>query len=177
MGEIYQQSQMTIIWLGKEEPHPRAQWVMETFAPIFLEVGKRRGEKYLVARDPFLTTDTDLIADLGGEDIFGVWRRDFSHFFTFLARRRWFLRGWVVQEVLLITLENGADVAVLCGSALPLLWQKLLGFVRLMVSADWTRDILRRLLTDQSPFYPRAPEVILTLDNIDTISRRVRKAY
>lgn len=35
MGDIYQRSLMTIVWLGKDEPHPGAQSVMTTFIPRF----------------------------------------------------------------------------------------------------------------------------------------------
>jgi len=35
MGDIYQQSRMTIVWFGKEDPHFGVQLIMETFIPRF----------------------------------------------------------------------------------------------------------------------------------------------
>ena len=143
MGDIYQRSLMTIVWLGREDPHPGAQSIMRNFIPRFNAVCRIRGYDYLRRRDP-LCTDPELVRRLGGDDVCEDWRRHYPHFFLVLMERRWFRRGWVVQEVVLKSIQNEHDVVVLSGS-FATLWCELLAFLAALTLADWRRTITQRL--------------------------------
>ena len=104
MGDIFQQSLTTIVWLGKEEPHPEAKWVIQAFMPRFLTLYRERGRHYFMSKDPACTDPA--VTEYFGEEICSRWRSSFKFFFVFLIQRRWFLRGWVVQEVILRTFRE-----------------------------------------------------------------------
>ncbi|KAK0617706.1 heterokaryon incompatibility protein-domain-containing protein [Immersiella caudata] len=143
MGDIYVRSRRTTVWLGKDEPDLGAQWVMQNFIPRFLTAFERKKWHYFASKHP-QCIDADVIAELG-EDICAGWRRHYRRFFLFLAQRRWFYRGWVVQEVVLKAVENEADVVVFCGSNFVTPWGELLRFLTALSDCDWRRTITKGL--------------------------------
>lgn len=176
MGDIFQKSSTTIVWLGKEEPHPEAKWILQAFIPRFLNVFREKGRDYFVPKDP-ACTDPELIQFLG-EEVCSRWRREFRFLFLFFIQRRWFTRGWIVQEVVLRTLENESDVVILCGSR-PMLWSELLGFLESLTRTDWRRVLTKRLRSyhETTHYGFQFSDVIQRLNCIRTIRKRIQDAY
>ncbi|KAK1751407.1 heterokaryon incompatibility protein-domain-containing protein [Echria macrotheca] len=147
MGAIYQRSTMTLIWLGQPEPPPAARWVLLTFIPLFLGLVERTGWEFLFPMDPECTDAR--MRELLGDDVCEKWRECYKHFFLFLAQRRWFSRGWVVQEVVLKSLHAaGDDVAVVCGAELVVPWKGLAAFLATLTRCDWRRTLCSRMRRD-----------------------------
>ena len=142
MGDIYSLSQIVLVWLGKSGPSPRAERVFRDFVPKFLAVIAAEGLAPFKNKDPFCY-DTDLIRRLGDETCV-QWRGDWTSFFLYLVRCRWFRRGWIIQEVVLKSVDNVDRVVVLCGS-LGILWIDLLQFLAIFTDPDWRRTLRRRL--------------------------------
>ncbi|RDW89512.1 hypothetical protein BP6252_01544 [Coleophoma cylindrospora] len=147
MGNIYSSSQMVLVWLGKEDPSPGAERVFRNFIPRFLALVKSDGLASFEGKDPFCD-DPDLIRQLG-EDICSQWKEDWMSFFLFLVRCRWFRRGWVVQEVILKSLNNFDQVIVLCGS-LGILWIDLSYFLAWLTKLNWRATLTRRLRSHEA---------------------------
>jgi len=145
MGDIYQRSIMTIVWLGKDEPHQGAQTIMKDFIPRFNTIYRREKKRFFLGTDPSCT-EPALIERLGANAC-EHWRNYYPHFFLFVAQRRWFMRGWVVQEVLLKSIENTHDVVVVSGDW-TMLWAELLTFLNAMSPTGWRRVISARLHTN-----------------------------
>ncbi|KAK4222868.1 heterokaryon incompatibility protein-domain-containing protein [Podospora fimiseda] len=127
MDRIYQQSVMTIVWMGKDDPHPDARWVMETFAQRFIALHSQIGAQ-LSTLDADCT-DPFLVQYFGAEEC-SRWRQSWEAFFSLMVRCRWFSRGWAIQEVLLKSLQNDYDVAYMWGSVKILfkdVWDFLFG--------------------------------------------------
>ncbi|GAB1316543.1 hypothetical protein MFIFM68171_06753 [Madurella fahalii] len=138
MGDVYQSSRGTIVWLGKEDPHPGARWVMQTFIPSFLALSRVNGRDFFIAKSP-LCTDPALVQHFG-EEVCARWRQELPFFFLFLLRHRWFHRGWVVQEVVLKGIKDQDAILVICGSfSMP--WAQLLSFLTILSAADWRRSL------------------------------------
>lgn len=138
---------MVLVWLGKENPSPRAERVFHNFIPRFLAVIEDEGFELFESNDPFCN-DPALIRHLG-EEICSHWRADWIDFFLFLVQCRWFRRGWVVQEVLLKFLDKVDQVIILCGS-LRVLWIDLSGFLALLTELNWRATLTRRLRSHEA---------------------------
>ncbi|KAK4445121.1 heterokaryon incompatibility protein-domain-containing protein [Podospora aff. communis PSN243] len=149
MGDIYFKCGGTIVWLGKEEPDPGTRWVVESFIPNFMELYRRRGVGMLRTKGP-LCSDAEIGAELG-EDVCGGWRKHYLHFFMFLARRRWFSRGWVAQEVILKAIFKNNLVLVVCGmSCFSVAWAVLNDFLQALMTLSWSRPLADRLCLQSS---------------------------
>lgn len=67
-------------------------------------------------------------------------------FFYFLAQRRWFLRGWVVQEVILKSVKRSHDVVMVLGLfATP--WRALCRFITSLSHLGSKRALKKRFQT------------------------------
>ena len=176
MGDIYQNSANTIIWLGKEDPHPGARWVMQTFLPRFLRLLDEEGQHYFKRKDP-ACVDHGLVRHFG-EEICARWREEQRNFFVFLIQRRWFCRGWVVQEVILKALEDSDSVVLRCGSFI-ILWDDLLHFLAAMTKTDWRRTITKRLRShpETAQYGPRFSQVLQRLVLINSTLRLIMVCY
>ena len=175
MGDIYQLCSTTIVWLGNEDPHPGAQWVLQTFAPRFLDLFRSRGYEYLMGMDS-ACTDAALVGHFG-QDVCSRWAEEYKHFLLFLIQHRWFYRGWVVQEVVLKSLQTQEpeDVAVVCGSCTTP-WCNLAEFVQALHRTDWRRHLMRRLRSDPSLGAEiSASRVSLSLQRISTLNSFQRR--
>ncbi|KAK5661799.1 hypothetical protein OQA88_9901 [Cercophora sp. LCS_1] len=165
MGDIYQQCVMTLVWLGKEDPGPEASWVMKEFAPRFLEAYSVHGYHHFLDKSPDCTDPT--LVQAFGEDICVRWRQDFAYFFLFLLQRRWFTRGWTVQEVVLKAFSNLHDAVVMCGP-LTILWQDLLKFVTVMTDLGWSRSLTPEI-TSHSAFAYRPEDLTILIQSFETV--------
>ena len=148
MGDIYRSSGVTLVWMGNDDPPAEACWVMQSFIPRFLSVWDAFPDpnSFLEVKDPFLR-DPEL-AELLGEGIAARWQTDWKGFCTFIARVRWFSRGWVVQEAVLGSLSIPKNVVALCGSfSIP--WYDLAMFLAILSWCDWRRSLSRALIEDR----------------------------
>jgi hypothetical protein len=147
MGNIYSLSQTVLVWLGKEDPPSGAERVFRNFIPRFLALKRSEGLALFAGKDPFCN-DPDLAWHLGKE-ICSQWKEDWILFFLFLVRCRWFCRGWVVQEVILKSLDNADQVIILCGS-LGMLWIDLSEFLASLTKLNWRATLTRRLRSHEA---------------------------
>ncbi|CAO2656816.1 Nn.00g056190.m01.CDS01 [Neocucurbitaria sp. VM-36] len=98
MSEIYKKASRVIVWLGPEDEHSRLckQWLeaIEKLVPTMQSANKitigspeyNPDWRLLILRDTFSSPDTD-----------AIWAAAIGKFWN----RRWFRRGWIVQEFLL----------------------------------------------------------------------------
>ncbi|KLU88500.1 hypothetical protein MAPG_07485 [Magnaporthiopsis poae ATCC 64411] len=174
MAQIYQRSLMTIVWLGGEAPHPDALWLVENFIPAFLRLVRAKGLQYLLLKDPDCE-DVELVRYFGADACLR-WRRDRHLFLQYFARRRWFSRGWVVQEASLKALENIHDVVALSGPVM-MSWESLSEFPKPLVEINWLRTIHHRLPATAAAAPPskgnmsRVTRMIELKDDIQAASR------
>lgn len=110
MSTIYSRCGRVLVWLGRQPAPPEAIWAIELFLPAFLHDLDARTHAAL-ARSTLDFEDDELVDSLGAE-VCVRWRASYPELFTFLARTRWFTRGWTVQEALL---KDSSDVIMLCG--------------------------------------------------------------
>ncbi|KAK0613989.1 heterokaryon incompatibility protein-domain-containing protein [Immersiella caudata] len=163
MGDIYFKCSGTTVWLGKEEADPGTKFVIETFIPKFLELHKKKGNQ--LAAMPSSCSHPDMEAELG-KDVCEKWRKYHLLFFTFLARRRWFSRGWVVQEVILKSIFKLDRILLLCGmscgtSCFSAPWKSLNGFLAALSQLSWSRELADQLFRQPSTKQWRTPFTIV----------------
>ena len=136
MADIYQGAKKTIVWLGEEGPPPGVEELLTTFVAEFVK---------LPIEFPFRKNDWQCrdrtITERLGEKACRLWRKEWSNLFAFLVRRRWFSRGWVVQEVLSRWLFDRDSVEIFAGS-FHMSWWPLLVFLARMTSLNWRRWIV-----------------------------------
>lgn len=141
-GDIFKQSKMTIVWLGREDPHPGVLWVAHTFLPLFMALQEEKGSEFFTSKDPDFT-HTEIIERLG-EEVCARWRKEYLHFCVFLIRRRWFLEGRSVQDVVSNSLGKSKVAVMLSGSS-TMCWWCFNRFMSWLSPTGWRRSLTDRL--------------------------------
>lgn len=116
MSTIYSRCRRVLVWLGRQPALPEAIWAIERFLPGVLHTMDARTHAAL-ARSTLDFEDEELVDSLGAENCVR-WRASYPELFKFLARTRWFTRGWTMQEALL---KDSSDVIMVCGPEVFLL--------------------------------------------------------
>ncbi|KAK0622634.1 heterokaryon incompatibility protein-domain-containing protein [Immersiella caudata] len=136
MDKIYSRAQSVLVWLGETEPGHDFIWVHDVFIPLLAKISRQNPT--VVAQfvaDPLCKSAS--VVDLLGEDVCSRWAFSWLSFANFLDKRRWFHRGWIVQEVALARAEN---VFLLCGQK-ELRWTRLTAFSHFLQLAGWTHTL------------------------------------
>ncbi|KAJ9149450.1 hypothetical protein NKR23_g4217 [Pleurostoma richardsiae] len=108
MDEIYSRAGMVVVWLGEDTSNLASfLWLHEEFVIALNSYIERFGLEELGRQRPL---DPRFTEKLGVVPPGGSWYACWEEYFTFLRRRRWFSRSWVVQEVSL-----AREVALQCG--------------------------------------------------------------
>lgn len=135
MHRIYSSAQEVLVWLGPEQPEQDVLWIHDVFIPKIAKVSRRNPrfvDRYL-RRDPGCKT-SEVHMELG-DDVCCRWVSAKTTLMKFIGRRRWFDRGWVVQEV---ALANPSTVLILCGTV-GLSWKRLVALARFLHQMEWDR--------------------------------------
>lgn len=104
MGEIYASAQSVLVWLGEDAQDLQCvYWFNRTFLPAVFHFGECHGLEQGELRARIRTLDPHFWRQEVGLEPFAGWGWDecFATFLRFFARRCWFRRAWVVQEVAL----------------------------------------------------------------------------
>ncbi|KAK0649712.1 heterokaryon incompatibility protein-domain-containing protein [Cercophora newfieldiana] len=143
MGDIYSHAATVVIWLGADEADlAEAKYLLEHFAPrmkIYWNAGL-----FDMARDRLLNPNTVQKVQLSLS--YNEWLAKWDAFGRFLRRRRYFTRGWIVQEVAL-----SEDIVLLCGSH-RLLWDNLFELCTFLFSSGWHLEMSNRLMVTNRVF-------------------------
>ena len=107
MDEIYSKSANTLVWLGKDETDvEETLHVVNVINPLlkaYFEAGR-----FVAERDNMF--DPAFLKRIGYPGTYLEWQRKWFAFADFLRRRRYFSRGWVIQEFVL-----AQNLRILCG--------------------------------------------------------------
>ncbi|CAH0045520.1 unnamed protein product [Clonostachys solani] len=140
VGEIYLKSAPVPIWLGKEVPNPYVRWVLEEFIPAFNKAFPQPGS--LKGKDPMCTDP--VFTELLGQAACRRWRDAWIPFMEFLGKKRWFRRGWAVQEVIVQSLTKNGESFLLFGYY-SASWLHLRIFLSLLHLDDWNPALVAEL--------------------------------
>lgn len=173
MSTIYSRCGRVLVWLGRQPAPPEAIWAIERFLPDFLHTLDARTHAAL-SRSTLDFEDEELVDSLGAENCVR-WRASYPELFKFLARTRWFTRGWTMQEALL---KDSSDVIMLCGpeafsldSFFALMTVVYLGLRRGSVSL-----LQRKLSTvdkEGSSMWAKTPSRLNALDRLRKVGRLI----
>ncbi|RYP79497.1 hypothetical protein DL770_006636 [Monosporascus sp. CRB-9-2] len=160
MGAVFKSAREVHVWLGKNNPPPEFIWVCRNVMPAVLRL-----EQDLVPPGSSLRVNSSyhkVILQALGADIRRKWEESKYPFYRFFWERRWFSRGWVVQEnrdtisQAMRLLWKISQVATL-SSALPTVQEvtdqgiKISDFSRIFSNHPFTkRDI--GVMSDRIPF-------------------------
>ncbi|KZL82237.1 heterokaryon incompatibility protein [Colletotrichum incanum] len=138
MHRIYSSAKNVVIWMGPTEPDPNTLWIHDSFIPQLAKLTREKPD--FVARhlekDPLCMSD-EVILELGSETC-SRWTTAWISLMNFLKRRRWFYRGWVVQEV---SMADPACVLVLCGTT-TMIWKRLAAFSHFLHLSKWSISLV-----------------------------------
>ncbi|KAK2030282.1 hypothetical protein LX32DRAFT_586996 [Colletotrichum zoysiae] len=134
MHRIYSSARDVVIWMGPSEPDADLLWIHDRFVPRLAMLTREKPD--FVARhlekDP-LCRSSEVVIELG-PDICDRWAAAWFSLVRFFKRRRWFDRGWVVQEV---TMTDPARALVLCGTT-ALAWRRLAALSQFLYQSNWS---------------------------------------
>ncbi|KAK2045230.1 hypothetical protein LZ31DRAFT_553515 [Colletotrichum somersetense] len=134
MHRIYSSARDVVIWMGPSEPEADILWIHDRFVPRLAMLTREKPD--FVARhlekDP-LCRSSEVVLELG-PDTCSQWTTAWFSLVRFLKRRRWFDRGWVVQEV---AMTDPARVLVLCGTT-ALAWRRLAALSQFLYQSNWS---------------------------------------
>lgn len=138
MDKIYNRAKNVLVWLGDAAPSEDLVWVHDVFIPTIGRIMKREstaaGIIHLVG-DPLCSSDK--AAELLGETICSRWPASWLSFANFVDRRRWFDRGWIVQEVALGCADN---ITLLCGEV-ELSWRRFTALSHFLQLSGWATSL------------------------------------
>jgi len=140
MGDIYKRASKVHVWLGETPISDGAMRINHDFIPAIMKDWALRGEhgtQFYSERD-ILCKDNDLLQSIG-LDACEIWRsywRDFIRIFE----RRWFSRGWIVQEVCIRNLIGCTFLA----RQQEIDYKQLDDFDRFLVLTGWTQQLYRK---------------------------------
>ncbi|KAK3353925.1 heterokaryon incompatibility protein-domain-containing protein [Lasiosphaeria hispida] len=139
MGAIYRAAKRPVVWLGDNDPPEDFMWVHDVFVPALDKAFNKMGRQW------FENTRFDLRDDrveaLLSTAICERWRRSWIPCFNFLRRKRWYSRGWVVQEVVF---RDSNQIIVFCGET-NLQWTRIPRLINIMNACNW-RTIMNDVL-------------------------------
>ncbi|KAI8945552.1 heterokaryon incompatibility protein-domain-containing protein [Xylaria longipes] len=139
MGSIFKSAEKVHVWLGKDDPPQGFVWVYRNFLPIILELHREFLRQGLSHLDMVPNCDSPEILRRLGVDVCEGWRKNRRAFFMFFYIRRWFCRGWIVQEIML---KESHEVALQCGSYI-LRWDAIVSFHEFLHQAGWYAKLPR----------------------------------
>jgi hypothetical protein len=145
MGAIYQAAAKVLVWLGSREPEPDVIWTITTFIPAYQAKTCDLGDRERSLMDLFAFDSEHELSRIIGSEIWVRWKTAWLPFFKFFLRKRWWTRGWVVQEVVL---KGRAQVDILCGpgsSTFAWILPSKFFFV-ILTGSSGSRSSLRRCL-------------------------------
>ncbi|KAF9871838.1 heterokaryon incompatibility protein [Colletotrichum karsti] len=162
MGEIYQSAHRVIAWLGSKQPNDNVQWVIRKFAPWMLHLSRSptRSQVIKLLREVGHEMRRPDAEELVGAETCERWRRSYTDFFAFFARKRWLTRGWVVQEA---AIPGRHAVIIQCGSS-QFSWTTINAFATFILDVGW-EDTLNERLNEDLPAWRRRPGTIERLWN------------
>ncbi|KAK4450944.1 heterokaryon incompatibility protein-domain-containing protein [Podospora aff. communis PSN243] len=136
MDKIYSRAQSVVVWLGDKDPGHDLIWVHDTFIPMLARISRQNPAAVAqFVADPLCKSAR--LAELLGPDVCSRWAFSWMSFSNFLDRRRWFHRGWVVQEVALARADN---VLLLSGKK-ELRWTRLTAFSHFLQKTGWASSL------------------------------------
>ncbi|GJC82971.1 heterokaryon incompatibility protein 6, OR allele [Colletotrichum liriopes] len=138
MHRIYSSAKNVVVWMGPAEPDANTLWIHDRFIPQLAKLTREKPD--FVARhlekDPLCMSD-EVILELGAETC-SRWTTAWISLMNFFKRRRWFYRGWVVQEV---SMADPACVLVLCGTT-TMIWKRLAAFSHFLHLSKWSISLV-----------------------------------
>jgi hypothetical protein len=175
MGDIYKLSGRVLVWLGRQSPPLESAWVFENFIPRLMQAaaGEQASQVRKGISRSTINFEDGKIAEVVGADICERWRAAYPGLFLYLARTRWFGRGWTVQEVLL---KNMSDITMLCGDG-ALRFDYFMGLMTMLFLLVRLGSVfeLQRTLSQIDPDGPgmwtKPPSPLDTLDTLRKVRR------
>jgi len=169
MGDIYSRATKVVIWLDSDDSElAETKYLLDNFAPRMEIYWNSR--LFDIVRDRLL--EPTIARKLGLSLSFDEWLSKWDGLARFMRRRRYFTRGWIVQEVML-----SRDIALLCGSR-QLPWEHLLKLCRFLFASGWHLEMAGRLMADKQVFDRDRPPRKLgdELQKLAHIVMSIRKA-
>lgn len=96
MGDIYSRASTVYIWLGSSsEQFDCFEWIHKTVLPPLTVWSNNSNHLFKPLEESFWREEMSL--DKFREDM--TWEQCWKSYFNFFKQRRWFRRGWIIQEV------------------------------------------------------------------------------
>ncbi|KAK2008351.1 hypothetical protein LZ32DRAFT_609586 [Colletotrichum eremochloae] len=153
MHRIYSSARDVVIWMGPSEPEAGILWIHDKFVPRLAKLTQEKPD--FVARhlekDP-LCLSSEAALELG-LDTCSRWATAWFSLVRFLKRRRWFDRGWVVQE---ITMTDPARALILCGTT-ALDWRRLAALSQFLHQSNWSVLLTKHYAQQIYPLFEAGP--------------------
>ncbi|EFQ26790.1 heterokaryon incompatibility protein [Colletotrichum graminicola M1.001] len=142
MHRIYSSARNVVIWMGPSEPEADFLWIHDRFIPRLARLTREKPEFVAqhLKKDP-LCLSAEVALEIG-LDTCSRWTTAWPLLVRFFRRRRWFDRGWVVQEV---TMADPARALVLCGTT-ALSWRRLAALSQFLHQSNWGVLLTRHLV-------------------------------
>jgi hypothetical protein len=136
MGSIYAAAQQVDVWLGDSDDDIEGlQAVHHELLPALYDLFVHPDPDRLSMLEKEIPLGPPLMRMLGLDESVERWGQYWRSYFRFYARRRWFQRAWIIQEVALARF-----VVVRCGAA-SLLWMQMCDMATMLTVFRWRHKL------------------------------------